>query len=229
MQMFNPSFRFRQFGIDDRRCGLKVGTDGVLLGAWACCPRPAGRILDVGAGSGIVGLMLAQRYTDACVTSVEIDKDSFADLEMNVAQSPWSGRFETLCGDFRSTEGCYDLIVCNPPFFTNGEHAPKAARALARHASELSPLSFVKFAGRHLAECGYTAMIAPSELNEDIALEAALAGLHVRRTADIATSTRRGVTRRLWEFAAEACPNPEHITIKVGSEEFKTLTADFYL
>lgn len=227
--MFNPSFRFKQFGIDDRRCGLKVGTDGVILGAWAECPKRCGTVLDVGAGSGLVGLMLAQRYAEIRVVAVEIDEDSFADMELNVAQSPWGDRFELNCADFRSATGGYDLIVCNPPFFTTGERAPQAARALARHASDLSPVSFVKFAAANLAKGGRAAMIAPSELNDTITFEAALAGLHVRRVADVATSARRGVTRRLWEFASASCPSPEHTVIEVGSDGFKTLTADFYL
>lgn len=229
MQSFCPIFRFRQFGIDDRRCGLKVGTDGVLLGAWVSCAPASGRILDVGAGSGLVGLMLAQRNLHATVTAVEIDADSYADLCLNVAESPWSGRFTTIKGDFRTTVGEYDIIVCNPPFFTNGDKAPAAARALARHASELSPLSYVRFAAGHLVAGGRAALIAPYEHNDAIALEAALAGLHPCRIADVTTSVRRGITRRLWEFSAGPCPTPETETISVGSEAFHQLTCDFYL
>lgn len=229
MQSHCPTFRFKRFGIDDRRCGLKVGTDGVLLGAWASCGRADGHILDVGAGSGLIGLMLAQRYPGASVTAVEIDAGSYADLCLNVAASPWAGSFTTMEGDFRSVDGLYDLLVCNPPFFTNGEQAPQASRALARHASELSPLSLLHFAAAHMARGGRTAMIAPVELNNDIALEAALAGLHPCRMADVATSARRGITRRLWEFTALPCPTPEPQTITVGSEHFKNLTSEFYL
>lgn len=229
MQSFRPTFRFRQFGIDDRRCGLKVGTDGVLLGAWTSCGPSAERILDVGAGSGLVGLMLAQRCPQAHVTAVEIESDSYADLCRNIAESPWVDRFTTIEGDFRSAVGKYDIIACNPPFFTNGDKAPAAARALARHASGLSPLSFVRFATGHLADSGRASLIAPSELDEAIVLEAALAGLYPCRITDVITSARRGITRRLWEFTTEPCPTPEPETIRVGSESFNKLTCDFYL
>lgn len=229
MQNYCPSFQFKQFGIDDRRCGLKVGTDGVLLGTWACLGRCDGAILDVGAGSGLIGLMLAQRYPLADVTAVEVDADSYADLCLNVEASPWAERFTVVKDDFRTITGKFDLLVCNPPFFTNGERAPQAARALARHASELSPLSFVRFAAGHLTDAGRAAMIAPVELNEAIALEAALAGLYPCRLADVATSARRGITRRLWVFSAEACPPPAADMITVGSEKFQELTSEFYL
>ncbi len=229
MQSFCPTFQFRLFGIDDRRCGLKTGTDGVLLGAWACCVRSDGHMLDVGAGSGLIGLMLAQRYSEAKITAVEIDAGSYADLCLNAAASPWSNRITAVNGDFRTATGKYDLIVCNPPFFTTGDRAPDSARALARHASDLSPLSLLRFAAGNMAEGGRTAMIAPVELNDAIGLEAAVAGLYPSRVSDVATSARRGITRRLWEFSAEPCGIPEPDIITVGSEKFKNLTCDFYL
>ncbi len=232
---FEPTFRFRQFAIDDRRCGLKIGTDGVMLGAWACCPRPYGHILDVGAGSGLIALMMAQRYPGARITAVELDGESAKDMRLNIAQSPWPDRIEALECDFRSAEGLYDLIVSNPPFFTTGERAPEAARALARHAGALSPVSLIHYATRHLSPGGRLSMVIPVEKTSHgdtcsvLETEAAVARLALVRRTDVSTSPRRGVTRSLMEFSNVPGEPAARSVIEVGSDEYKELTSQFYL
>lgn len=229
MNEFCPTFRFKKFGVDDRRSALKVGTDGVLVGAWAEAPAGAVRMLDVGAGCGVIALMLAQRFADPEIVASEIDAPSVADIILNVARSPWPGRIRVVEGDFRDVDGKFDLIASNPPFFTNGELAPEAARARARHASALSPLSLVRFASECLTPAGRLAMIAPVELAGEIEAEAALARLCVRRRTDVATSPRRGVTRTLWELSKSPCIRQAPERLDLNSEDYRRLTRDFYL
>lgn len=231
MNEFEPTFSFKRFAVTDRRCGMKVGTDGVLLGSWAAVPQgsPTPSILDVGAGCGLIALMLAQRFPDAIVIALEIDSQAIEDAKANIAQSPWADRIKPLCSDFRDAAGSFDLIVSNPPFFTNGESAPVAARAAARHAAALSPLSLVQWAAAHLNPSGLLAMIAPSELSADIEMQAALSRLNICRKVDVNTSRRRGITRTLWELSPSHIHHCQYSVLTVNSPEYAELTKDFYL
>ncbi len=227
----SPTFKFKSFGMTDRRCGMKIGTDGVLVGAWAECPdvlHP--HILDVGAGCGVISLMMAQRYERAIITAVEVESGASEDFTLNIELSPFANdRFSLIEGSFHTVEGLYDLIVSNPPFFTNGESSPLQGRALARHASELSPLSLVHFATKHLQSGGRLAMIVPVELTDELLAQAAICRLWLRRRTDVATSARRGVTRALLEFSNVCCPIPHNETLVVNSPEYANLTKNFYL
>ncbi|MDE6301235.1 MAG: methyltransferase [Muribaculaceae bacterium] len=227
---FAPTFTFKCFAVDDRRCAMKVGTDGVLLGAWASVGSAhALRVADLGAGSGLIALMLAQRNPGAVVTAVEIDRDAFSDLEKNIAASPFADRITAVEGDYRTVTGKFDLIVSNPPYFMPGAGAPDRSRCLAREAGDLSPFGLLDFAPGHLTGHGRLAMIAPSDYDGEIEYRAALAHLNVCRRAAVATSPRRGVTRTLWEFASAPAPLPEIESITVGSEHYRSLTSPFYL
>ncbi len=229
MNEFCPTFRFKRFGVTDRRSALKVGTDGVLVGAWAEAPSGASRMLDVGSGCGVIALMLAQRYPSATVVASEIDGGSVDDMRENIKNSPWSGRVIVADGDFRDVDGCFDLIVSNPPYFTNGELAPRASRARARHASRLSPSSLVRFASERLTERGVLSMIVPYEQSPEVEAEAAFVKLYARRRTDVATSPRRGVTRALLEFSRTRCAHPLPGRLDLNSDDYKILTRDFYL
>ncbi len=232
MNTFDPTFTFKQFAVSDRRCGMKVGTDGVLIGAWAGIPNDcvAPKILDVGTGCGLIALMMAQRFNKAMITAVEIDSEAAKDAAENIAQSRWADRINLINADFHETEGRYDLIVSNPPFFVNGESAPDASRALARHADSLSPISLIEWGASHLTEKGLLAFIAPWELSQDISVKVAFSRLNLCRRVDVATSERRGVTRTLWELAARIPDLREPCdTLTVNSSEYAELTKDFYL
>lgn len=230
MNDFAPTFTFKEFAVDDRRCAMKVGTDGVLLGAWAQCPEtlsPA--IVDIGAGSGLIALMLAQRYAQARITAVELSPDAFSDLEKNIANSSFDDRITPLLSDFRDLTGSFDLIVSNPPFFAPGAPIPDSGRLLAREAGSLSPLNLLSFAPRHLTEDGLLAMIAPSDLDNEIEFNATLNHFYIARRTAVSTSPRRGVTRTLWEFSLKPSPQPVPDSITVGSESYRALTSPFYL
>ena len=128
-------FHFKQFNIDDTLCAMKVGTDGVLLGAWADVSE-AGRILDAGCGSGLIALMVAQRNAKARITAIDIDEGAINQSVVNVQASPWAERIEVLLADLRtySLDEHYDHIVSNPPFFNEALFSPTEQRAVARHS-----------------------------------------------------------------------------------------------
>jgi tRNA1Val (adenine37-N6)-methyltransferase len=129
-------FKFKQFEIHQDRCAMKVGTDGVLLGAWA----PGGkRILDVGSGTGLISLMMAQRFPEAQVRGIDMDGEACEEAAENVAASPFADRVEIECcrlQDYHSEES-FDAIVSNPPFFLNSLKNPDSKRTMARHTDSL--------------------------------------------------------------------------------------------
>ena len=134
--MPNPFFAFKQFTIYHDRCAMKVGTDGVLLGAWGCVEGQ--RILDIGTGSGLIALMAAQRNPDAEVLGIDIDEGAILQARENVAQSPFCGRVGCILQDILTfqPEECYDSILCNPPYgrhFAAG-HGPQSGSKQCRTA-----------------------------------------------------------------------------------------------
>lgn len=230
MNEFAPTFTFKRFAIDDRRCAMKVGTDGVLLGAWASIADvQSPQVADIGAGSGIIALMIAQRYPHAHITAVEIDPQAYSGLRLNVSMSPFVSQIVTTEGDYRSLTGTFDLIVSNPPYFIPGAGAPDISRCLAREAGELSPIGLLYYAKGHLTPMGRLAMIAPCDYDSEIEYHAALNALHPYRRTSVATSARRGVTRTLWEFTVATSPLPKTEILTIGSDEYRILTSPFYL
>ena len=131
-------FRFRQFSIEDDRSTMKVGTDGVLLGVLAQCRGT--RILDLGTGSGLIALMLAQRFPTATAEAIDVDETSVLQARENFQRSPWGDRLTAIVTDARLYKpACsYDLVVSNPPFFAQSLKSPEARRTLARHNDTLS-------------------------------------------------------------------------------------------
>ena len=128
--MPNDYFKFKQFTIHQDKCAMKVGTDGVLLGAWAECANAKG-ILDIGTGTGLIALMIAQR-SNAKIDAVEIDETASKQAKENIKKSLWNDRIEILNISFqdfsKSTNEKYDLIVSNPPYFQNSLYAPDEKR-----------------------------------------------------------------------------------------------------
>jgi len=161
--MANQHFSFKQFTIYQHLCAMKVGTDGVLLGAWANTENTK-RILDIGTGTGLIALMLAQR-TNAQIDAIDIDNDAVLQALDNVKNSPWCERinvYKTALQDFRLNETeKYDLIVSNPPYFNNSLKAPKANRTIARHTASLTHVDLLEHSKRLMTENGIICLILP--------------------------------------------------------------------
>ena len=228
-------FRFKQFALTHQRCAMKIGTDGVLLGAWAELGRANGNVLDVGAGCGVIALMLAQRYAQASITAVELDAEAMLDLRANIEASSWANRVQAIESDYKAVEGFYDLIVSNPPFFITGERAPQSARAAARHIDHgLSPIALTAFAAEHLSDGGRLAMIFPIEQLAEVEFQAALHHLSPLRTTEVLSNASRQPLRVLTEFAKANCPCLRsrliiHDNAGGYSPEYISLTRNFYL
>lgn len=228
-------FRFKQFALTDHRCGMKIGTDGLLLGAWAGSGRELKSICDIGAGCGIVGLMLAQRFANARITLVENDHSAALDLAENISSSPWSERCSFLIDDFSTASvPPVDMIVSNPPFFVTGELSPVAERAAARHCESLSPLTLIDYSRARLGASGVLAMIVPAEQYDTIIEHATFAGLNVSRLCYVVTAPGKEPKRLMIELTptSSVCTR-EQLTIRDNAgrftEQYCALTRDFHL
>lgn len=227
-------FTFKQFTIHQGRCAMKVGTDGTLLGAWA---QGGSRILDIGTGTGLVALMMAQRFPEAQIVGVEIDANAVEQAKENVAQSPFFRQIEVQCVDINSFESQYlfDSIVSNPPYFDNSLECPDDGRTRARHTSSLSYAELIAAVKRLLCDEGVFTVIIPSECRSKFECEAVLAGLFKVRECAIKTTLRKAPRRYLMAFAHHPSPLfvQEEGIIETQpdkrSEWYRLLTKDFYL
>lgn len=221
-------FKFKQFEISHHRSGIRVGTDGVLLGAWARHPSP-NAILDIGTGCGVIALMLAQRFPLAQITGVDINEQAVLEAKENAIKSPWKDRIEIEVGDAReSIVGKYDLICVNPPFFSNSTQGPNENRAIARHQTTLTIPSIIAIAAAHLNTNGQLCMIVPSDTT--------LSGeLHLSRVCMVKPTPEKPAKRKLVALQIDSPDEvtEEHLTIEVArheySEAYKNLTSAFYL
>ena len=215
---------------------MKLGTDGVLLGAWVRAGESDRRILDIGTGTGVIALMMAQRVADARITAVEIDAPSAADARDNVAASPWSERVEVVEGDI--ADYCpperFDLILTNPPYFSESLLPPDSGRAAARHTCALSFDSLADAVVRMLAPEGRFALILPVDGAHRFRTVAVERGLYPQRLTEVWSTPRSGAIRTLAEYSRRALPQPpaaDRVVIDDGgfTAEYRALTKEFYL
>lgn len=231
-------FRFKQFSIRQDTTPMKVGTDGVLLGAWVSVRPSDRRILDIGTGTGLIALMLAQRAPQARIVGLDIEE--VVEARANADASPWASRIEMRQCPVQefSASGPFDLIVSNPPFFVDSLLCPDAGRTTARHAVRLPFGELRDAAVRLLAPGGRFAVILPADAaTHFIAL--CCGSLALARRSDVRTTPRRPVKRCLLEFVAcePGCvPPPDCSCLTVGTgrhecytPEYRELTRDFYL
>lgn len=145
--MPNPYFKFKQFTVYHDKCAMKVGTDGVLLGAW-CDVAGARRVLDVGTGTGLIALMIAQR-SEARITALDVDAAAVEQARENCSASPWAERIDVEQADFCSyrPDALFDCIVSNPPYFVEDVHCPDKQRNMARHTAGLTFSSLLERVG----------------------------------------------------------------------------------
>lgn len=223
-------FDFKQFSVSDEHCGMKVGTDSVLLGAWAELPAGPSSILDLGAGSGLLSLMAAQRCPQAVITAVEIDPAACADARANADASPFGQRIEVVCADATAYQPARqpDAIICNPPYFASELVSPDASRATARHGAGFDAAGALRFASSHLAPAGMLAMVTPAEGWQQLVFEAEMLRLRLRRICRVSTRAGKPATRILWQFSRLDGLQADS-DLLIGSPEYISLVKDFYL
>jgi tRNA1Val (adenine37-N6)-methyltransferase len=235
--MSNPYFSFKQFTVYHDRCAMKVGIDGVLLGIW-CDIRDSNRMLDIGTGTGLIALMLAQRSAST-VDAIDIDAGAILQATENVQRSPWADRItltEISLQDFAtSTDQKYDLIVSNPPYFVNSLKAPTPDRNTARHTDALSHEELILHAKLLLQPTGRICIILP--VTEAIACRdyALDNGLYCSREVQVIPKPNAAAKRTLLEFCFQPkLKQTSELIIETDirhqySEEFSLLAKDFYL
>ncbi|MEZ4858428.1 MAG: methyltransferase [Flavobacteriaceae bacterium] len=232
------SFQFKQFSVLQDRCAMKIGTDGVLLGAWVCLQKNPKSILDIGAGTGIIALQLAQRSTATTIDAVEIDDDAFEQCAENFETSPWADRlfcYHASIQEFASEiEEKYDLIISNPPFYREDYKTENEARDTARFEDALPFQHLIVCAAHLLSESGTFAVILPKkEVDSFIAL-ASENQLFPKRICEVKGTPSSTIKRVLVEFSFRKLdPKNETLTIEVSrhqyTPEYKQLVKDFYL
>ncbi|MEO6849997.1 MAG: methyltransferase [Mucilaginibacter sp.] len=182
-------FKFKQFSVDQSGCAMKINTDGVLLGAMAEA-HTAKSILDIGTGTGVIALMLVQRFTEAQIDAVEIDPTAAATAERNFNNSPFADRLKLHPIGFEqffesNPDQKYDLIVSNPPFHINSLKSPKANRELAKHTDEDFFKKLVKSIATHLSKDGFCWLIMPLNIADFIFYLASESGLCLQRRINV--------------------------------------------
>ena len=234
----DASFRFKQFAIRNDATAMKVGTDGVLLGAWATLDGNPQSILDIGAGSGLIALMLAQRSQAAIIDAVEIDGLAFEQCVENFEASPWPDRlfcYHCSLEEFAlEIDEPYDLILSNPPFYNENVSSGDPARDTARQQASLPFFSLVQGVCQLLGPKGRFCLILPFREEESFISLAGRSGLHPNRITRVKGTAETPVKRSLIEFSfGEKGPVEDLLTLEVRrneyTEAYRDLTRDFYL
>jgi len=231
-------FDFKQFSVQQDRCAMKIGTDGVLLGAWVSLEKKPQSILDIGAGTGILSLQLAQRCFAETLEAIEIDGDAFEQCVLNFENSPWGDRlfcFHASAQEFAAEiEEEYDLIIPNPPFYSDTYKSEDNQRNTARFTDTLPFKDLVIFAYQFLSEKGIFALILPRKEEENFITLASEVGLFPKRICRVKGNLTSEVKRSLLEFTFEKIEIiKEELTLEtsrhVYTEDYKKLVKDFYL
>ena len=236
------AFQFQRFWIHQQRAAMKVGFDAVLLGCWANVSG-CRRALDIGTGTGIVALMLAQRTETsqvgtALIDAIDSDLGAYRDAEENVNASPWWNRmrvFHRSLSEFAAVcDQTYDLIACNPPFFESGSPSPEPSRRVARHGLTLTLPTLMEMTARLLAEAGQLSVILPFSRSDEAVGLAAQSQLHCRRRLLVRPLPDKAFKRVLLEFRRQPGPiETDSLCIEQRrhcyTPEFHSLTEQFYL
>ena len=212
---------------------MKVGTDGLLLGAWA---QGGKHVLDIGTGTGLIALMMAQRFPEAHVDAIDIDADAASQAEDNARRSPFADRVAVRCVSLQEyvAEREYDSIVCNPPFFTQSLQSPDSKRTLARHSIALPFDDLFRHARRLMSEDGVLSIVVPSDALSQIETAAVMNNLFLVRRCFVRTTRKKPARRLLLSFSQK--PSPFHDeegviqeAVNEPSEWYRNLTCDFLL
>ena len=236
--MSRQYFTFKQFKIYHDRCAMKVGTDGVLIGSWADT-NGVSKALDIGAGSGLIAIMLAQRNSDCLIDAVEIDNESFIQAGDNISRCPWAGRIKIFHSSFQDFSAkrktCYDLIVSNPPYFHNSLTSPVPQRSAAKHSHSLPLQDLIVGTASLLEPDGRFCTIMPVPETKLFIEKAAGSGIFCRRITSVHPNPGKPAKRYLMEFSrwpGEIIRDELVVELERRhdySDSFRRLTEDFYL
>lgn len=231
-------FKFKQFTIEQDRCAMKIGTDGVLLGAWVSVKNKPFSILDIGAGTGIIALQLAQRSNAEMVDAIEIDENAYEQCVDNFENSPWGDRlfcYHASLEEFvEEIEEKYDIIISNPPFYSEDYKTSNESRDVARFNDALPFDELIESASQLLSDEGIFAVIIPWKEEESFIKMASKVNLFPQRICRVRGNENSEEKRTMLEFSFEKVSTKiENLTIETFrhnyTEEYKNLVQDFYL
>lgn len=234
-------FKFKEFSIHQDKTAMKIGTDAVLLGAWVFLENQIDSILDVGSGTGIIALMLAQRSFALTIDAVEIDNDAYEQTVTNFENSNWGDRlycyhssFQNFAEEIAEEDETYDLIISNPPFYTDEFESKNDARNKARFTSSLSFNELLKGVSKILSKKGKFAVIIPFKEEQGFVELAKENNLFLNRVCHVKGNLSSAFKRSLLEFSFEDKKlKKENLTIEIKrhqyTDEYINLTKDFYL
>lgn len=247
--MSNQLFQFKQFTIEQDRCAMKIGTDGVLLGAWTPLNSDTHSILDIGAGTGVIALQLAQRSHAQTIDAIEIDDDAYEQCSLNFENSPWGDRlfcYHASVQEFASEiDEKYDLIVSNPPFYSDpplpsasppkkGENKISEARKVARFTDALPFQHLVVCVAHLLSERGQFSVIIPKKEEEAFILLASESGLYPTKMCHVKGTPTSEIKRSMLVFSFQK-QQPEVTSLIIETSrhnytsEYTKLVQDFYI
>ncbi len=231
-------FRFKQFSLNQDRCAMKVGTDGVLLGAWASLEKHPESILEIGAGTGVIALMMAQRSPSQTIDAIELDDHAYEQCTENFESSPWGDRmfcYHAGLDEFVDEwEDTYDLIVSNPPFYSEDVSSGDKSRDQARQNQSLPFDELLEGVSRLLSPKGIFSTIIPFKEEEAFLHLAAQLNLFPQRITRVKGNPTSETKRSLLEFVFNATETKiKALTIEIRrheyTQEYVDLTKDFYL
>ncbi|MBA4302170.1 MAG: methyltransferase [Cyclobacterium sp.] len=233
--MGNSWFQFQQFRVHQDRCAMKISTDAVLLGSLAKAEKPE-KILDIGTGTGVIALMLAQRFPDSKITAIEIDPDAAVQATENFRESPFSERLELFHGrvqEFALREN-YDLIVSNPPFFPHHLKSQDSKRNKALHTDELSFGELIEKTVLLLTKSGIFWVILPPRQMLDLEVLAERSGLYLQQKVTVQDSVEKPIHREIGSFSFSQADKKEgNIILKDSdsshSRSYSALLSGFLL
>lgn len=232
------AFKFKQFEIKQDKAAMKVGTDGVLLGAWVEIPETAFSILDVGSGTGVIALMMAQRSYAEVIDAVELNPASYVQTVENFEISDWGDRLFCYHASFQEFEeeidDTYDIIISNPPFYTDTFKEETSERTMARHTETLSYNDLLRGTSKLLSEEGTCAFIIPFKEEEAFFNVAKSHGLFANRICRVKGTEASPIKRSLLQLnKTENTPEISELIIEISrhvyTEDYINLVKDFYL
>ncbi len=238
VELMSSPFKFKQFEVHQDRCAMKIGTDGVLLGAWASLESQPDSILDIGAGTGLIALQMAQRSTAETIDAIELDESAYEQCVENFEASPWADRlfcYHAGLDEFMDEiEDSYELIVSNPPFYSEEVTSGDASRDKARQNSSLPFNELLEGVSKLLSKNGFFSVIVPFKEEIQFIDLAEEFGLYPIRITRVKGNPNSDFKRSMLEFGfLETKPEIDELTIELERQQYTkdyiSLTKAFYL